>query len=697
MKKLLVILVLFMNVILAMPVYSQNIVNLSLSTQEMKNGITLFNERKYAAAIQSFELSLSYEPFNHAAKYRLGLSYLYAGYAQNAIRIWEELVTMGVADHQVKEQLNSLYFRLSLDKGYKYDDPYIFREYYDGFVQGGHDVFRTSFIVYDEINDKKYISSVGKKLVVEMDGANSIVQKYGPRLFFPGHLEMPMGLALSGDKLYVADYKKNEIIVFNRDIRANVDFRFGTVGTLSNQISGPMGLFISEDEYLYVVDNGNNRIQKFHLDGTHVYSFGQAHLFRPTDIIQHEGLIYVTDIDSNKKGRIAQFDGDGNFIDYIGEEFLQEPRGLYADGNEIYISDSTGVLYAYDVVGKNSRSFDNGIPRLVAPFDLIKDKDGILWRTDFNSEKVAIYNPLQGIYGNANLEVSQVLTDKYPYIYALVRARHTDGSPLTDLKKEELAITEFDLPVQDLFTGAIEDHRQKMLITFIIDKSLAMDEYMPQLEYYYENFVSNMNGDDNIEVILVDNKTIKSGVTPANIARSWSFITNHQAQSASVDTWDVPIYDGITGLLNNLRNRAVVVFTSGKGLSESFTTYSSEIIKTYADQNSIPIYVVNFSDENHDFWEKISKGSYGKYLNATRNAEDIIQLHNTIKNSTPLEYLVEYNGYNYSDVPGLWVDMVVSLERFGISGVTTGGYYVPTPTKGGINLTESFFPPLEEE
>ena len=34
-----------------------------------------------------------------------------------------------------------------------------------------------------------------------------------------------------------------------------------------------------------------------------------------------------------------------------------------------------------------------------------------MWRTDFNSEKIAIYTPLQGIYGNVNIEVPQVLTD----------------------------------------------------------------------------------------------------------------------------------------------------------------------------------------------------------------------------------------------------------------------------------------------
>lgn len=675
--------------------YSQNIVSTSLSTQEMKNGVALFNERKYTAAIQAFELALSYEPLNHFAKYRLGLAYLYAGYAYNASRIWEELVNIGVADHQVVDQLNTLYFQMSLDKEYNYTDPYIFREYYNGFEQGGHDVFRTSFVVYDEVLDRKFISSTGKSQVVEMDSGNTILHKYGARLFLPYSLEMPMGVALYSNLLYVADYKKNKIVAFNRNILANVAFSFGETGSLSNQMLGPMGLFF-DDDYLYVVDNGNNRIQKYLPDGTHVYAFGENYLYRPTDIVVHSNMLYVSDIDQNKNGRIVQFDEDGNFVQNIGVDFLKEPRGLYLDGDELYISDSAGELYIYHTESQRTRSFSNGDRKLVAPFDVIKDKDQILWRTDFNSEKIAIYTPLQGVYGNINLEISQILTDNYPYIYALVRARNKDGTPLTGITKDEISITEFDLPVQDILVDGISNYRSNMLITFVIDKSSAMSTYTPQLEYYLKSFISNMTGNDKLEVVLVDDKLPKrSGKNTASISQSWNFITNYQAISPVPNSWDVPIYDAVTGLLNNFRNRAVVVFTSGEASLDAFSTYGSDVLKTYADQNSIPIYVINFSNENQEFWKKIATGSHGKYLQAKNNASEIIDLYTIIKNSSPLEYLVEYNGYNYKDVPDLWVDVVLKLERFGLSGSVASGYYVPFPDGPDIDLQESFFSTIE--
>ena len=98
------------------------------------------------------------------------------------------------------------------------------------------------------------------------------------------------------------------------------------------------------------------------------------------------------------------FDNNGNFITNIGQEFLKEPRGLFLEDDKLYISDTTGYLYIYNTITKATSSFVTG-DKLVTPFDMIKDKDKIVWRTDFNSEKIAIYTPLQGIYGNISIEI----------------------------------------------------------------------------------------------------------------------------------------------------------------------------------------------------------------------------------------------------------------------------------------------------
>ncbi len=89
----------------------------------------------------------------------------------------------------------------------------------------------------------------------------------------------------------------------------------------------------------------------------------------------------------------------------------------------------------------------------------------------------------------------------------------------------------------------------------------------------------------------------------------------------------------------------------------------------------------------------MAENTHGMYFDANKNAGEILTLHSIIKDSPNLEYLIEFDSHNYSDAPGVWIEATLDLERFGISGVTTDGYYVPERMHlQGVNLQESFFP-----
>lgn len=657
----------------------------ALSRKELKNGISLFNERKYTAAIQTLEMSLSYEPSNYVAKYWLGMSYLHAGYSHNAILIWEDLVRLGVANHEVLNHLNMLYFRLSVDKSYKYDDPYIFREYYDGFSAGKHDIIRSSFIIYDKIKDRKFVASSGNKRIVEMDGANNIIQRFGPAFFFFSRLKMPMGMVLHDDLLYVSDYKANKIFAFDRH-HGLVRFVFGHKEG-DDSISGPMGLVVGSDHYLYAIDNGHGEIKKYRLDGTYVYSFGNEYLYRPTGIIFKDNMIYVSDIQKHKKGKILQFNNDGEFIREFGEDLLEDPRGLFLDSNEIFISDMKKGIIIYNLDTELFRSFMPVEKRLSAPFDLVKDKDKIIWQTDINSQKIAIYTPLQGVYGNIDMSIYQILTDKYPRVYAKLRIRNRDGSPMIGINPNEIKISEFNSPVADVLIDTLNLSRKNMVIQLLIDSSLAAEQFKPKLEYYLKSFLNQCSGTDQIEVVLLDgNKKIESGLMQASVTKIWQFVNDYKATAPDVNSWDTAIYTAITRQLNTLSNKAIVIFSSGAANRDSFMTYGADILQTYGDQNSVPIYTIHFTEKNEVFWKTISEKTHGIYYQSKIDTSKILDLYNTIKIAPPLEYLVEFHSHNYSLTPNLWIELTCVLERFGVSGMTSTGYYMQKKPKKSINL-----------
>ncbi|MGL5722440.1 MAG: tetratricopeptide repeat protein, partial [Brevinema sp.] len=294
---------------LALPVlvfaqYSQQILRESLSTQELDTGIALFNERRYAAAIQAFEQALAHEPRNHAARYRLGMAYLYAGYPQNAASSWEALNAVGAADYQVISKLNEIYSTLSETELESVPLDYTFTGYYDGFSQAAHRLQRSAFVTYDTLGDRKFISSFGTGGVLELDGMNSILREYGRRFLRPAILKNPTGVVATSNSLYVADFQQDKIFVFNRDLTGSLKTSFGQKGPDYGQLSGVMGLSIGREGHLYVVNGGNARIDRFTTEGIYVSTFGEGYLFRPTDIEITDTRIYVTDISVDGQGRL---------------------------------------------------------------------------------------------------------------------------------------------------------------------------------------------------------------------------------------------------------------------------------------------------------------------------------------------------------------------------------------------------------
>ena len=108
---------------------------------------------------------------------------------------------------------------------------------------------------------------------------------------------------------------------------------FGGRGAGKGQLRDPTGVavgVVDGEEWLWVVDRGNARVQLF-VRGRYVRSYareGKAGLVRPfgAALLQKEQLLYVTDAGS---GRVVVFGVDGTFVKAVGVEF-REPMGIAA-------------------------------------------------------------------------------------------------------------------------------------------------------------------------------------------------------------------------------------------------------------------------------------------------------------------------------------------------------------------------------
>lgn len=197
---------------------------------------------------------------------------------------------------------------------------------------------------------------------VNLEGKRKIAKKI--------NLNQPHGIAVSPKtgQVYVAETGSHCIKVLTPDL-ADLPVRsFGSNGTTDGCFNKPYDVAIDDEEFVYVTDSCNHRIQKFTADGKFVAQFGNKgdglkHLDQPAGIaVSSEGLVYVTEKSNN---RVSVFTSKGIFLHSYGQlkdeekkdGNLQIPRGLTFDRNNfLYVCYSSQAGQAGQlVVYKNER------------------------------------------------------------------------------------------------------------------------------------------------------------------------------------------------------------------------------------------------------------------------------------------------------------------------------------------------------
>jgi DNA-binding beta-propeller fold protein YncE len=117
-----------------------------------------------------------------------------------------------------------------------------------------------------------------------------------------GRFARPMGIVVVGDEVFVADVS-DRIVVFARDgrfLRA-----FGSSGHAAGELAYPYGL-CAVGATLYVCEYGNNRLQRFGLDGTSGGVCDGSEILAggfhaPWDVAcDEQGLLYVCDTGNHR-------------------------------------------------------------------------------------------------------------------------------------------------------------------------------------------------------------------------------------------------------------------------------------------------------------------------------------------------------------------------------------------------------------
>lgn len=137
---------------------------------------------------------------------------------------------------------------------WKLDPQFTFIEKIGGFESGAGTFNDPQGISIDD-EGNLYVTDTGNGRIVVFDLFGNYAKQIGG-----GELNIPFGVEVGRDGIvYVANTYGDNLAAFDQDGR--LLFKFGTTGSRMGEFNKPKDLKIFQDDKIYVVDSGNNRIQ----------------------------------------------------------------------------------------------------------------------------------------------------------------------------------------------------------------------------------------------------------------------------------------------------------------------------------------------------------------------------------------------------------------------------------------------------
>jgi DNA-binding beta-propeller fold protein YncE len=183
----------------------------------------------------------------------------------------------------------------------------------------------------------RYVTDTGRDQVLVYDRDDRFLRAYGVEGQF-----RPVDLAISGERLYVADILHHQIQVLDK-ASGKLLFKFGKAGSGDGELFHPTNIALGPDGDIYVVETSNFRVQRFTAEGKPVRTYGSVgstvgSFARPKGIaMDRNGRLLVGDAAFQN---VQIFDNSGKLLMYFGQsegrtDGLNLPAGVTVDYDNI--------------------------------------------------------------------------------------------------------------------------------------------------------------------------------------------------------------------------------------------------------------------------------------------------------------------------------------------------------------------------
>ena len=272
-----------------------------------------------------------------------------------------------------------------------------------GYGSADGQLLNATTLVFDA-SDNLWIcdSGTGTNRVQKFSSSGTYISKFGTNGTGNGQFQSPYGLVFdSSGNIFVGDHLNHRIQKF--DSNGTYISQFGSNGTGNGQFDRPNGIALDSTGNIFVVENYNHRVQKFNSSGVYQSKIGalitssssaNGSFNTPSDVAMFpsNGNVYVVDTGNN---RIQKFNSSLTWVWSVGStgsgnSQFNTPRRLAIDASEnIYVTDAVNhCVKKFDSSGSFLLKFGTngtGTGQFTTPYGIAVDSAFNVFVTDNNS------------------------------------------------------------------------------------------------------------------------------------------------------------------------------------------------------------------------------------------------------------------------------------------------------------------------